>query len=174
MKLTPWSFVWWKMTKNTLTKGLTFSNWLKVVVKVYTLPPIIMEVENGSLQYILSFHLGWFSTSMIMGERVSKFGSLPATTWPRQDREEPDAACGSLRAGLNSVLCIYICIFAYKHIQMYTYIYTYIYMYIIGMLFRVRVTTTRRRLFHFYRPKSDSWNISCGCDGICAGSQAEH
>ena len=30
------------------------------------LPHIIMEVENGSLRY----ELGWFSTSMIMGERV--------------------------------------------------------------------------------------------------------
>ena len=25
-----------------------------------TLPPIIMEVENGSLQFLVSFHLGWF------------------------------------------------------------------------------------------------------------------
>ena len=38
--------------------------------KMITLSPIIMEVENRSLQYLFPFHLGSFSTSMIMGERV--------------------------------------------------------------------------------------------------------
>ncbi len=36
----------------------------------YTLSPIIMEVGNGVPPILVSFHLGWFSTSM-MGERVS-------------------------------------------------------------------------------------------------------
>ena len=36
----------------------------------YTLSPIILEVGNGVPPILVSFHLGWFSTSM-MGERVS-------------------------------------------------------------------------------------------------------
>ena len=35
-----------------------------------TLPPTIMEVENGSLQDEFSFTIGPFSTSMIMGGRI--------------------------------------------------------------------------------------------------------
>ena len=40
-----------------------------VVSRVGTLSPIIMEVENGCIP-----NIGWFSTSMIMGERVDFSG----------------------------------------------------------------------------------------------------
>ena len=64
----------WCLEDDLLPFGVrSFFSWWSLKLQESTLPPIIMEVGKWVPPIWVSFHLGWFSTSMKMGERLYLF-----------------------------------------------------------------------------------------------------
>ena len=83
--------------KHLLNQIQFFFVWKQFVILMYsTLPPIIMEVKNGSPPVVVTFQIQSFSTSRIMGERVTCNQNPPKNSSPPPSA--PDRIAGVLKA----------------------------------------------------------------------------